>query len=335
MTLNINYYVIPPRLKLFRNSVDKDFAILDVGCGNASVLQTKKWYPRCRYFGLDLSRDSFSSEELSHMEKLFIADLDCDDLGELPDAHFDVIVMSHVIEHVRDGLSAVERLTKKLAPRGRIYIEFPSVRSLGLPSARRTLQFCDDPTHVRVYSVKEVANVLLANGLKVTKAGRRREWLRIALSPLTIPSQIKTLLTEGRLDAVGLWDLCGFADYVYAEKPNSGIVSIHPIQVTFMSSGAVGDATLHYGGRRYPFKFRDLARGASTLDATGSVYNLCCLGDSEGVYGQVRTGWAIDSQRKGEMWLQNSNGVYLQLKARREGLSLTVAPDGILVRLGA
>ena len=258
MALNINNYVIPPRLKLFRNSVDEDFTILDVGCGQESVLFTKKWYPRCRYFGLDLSRDSFSSEELSHMEKLFIADLDRDDLSELPDAHFDVIVMSHVIEHVWDGLPAVARLTKKLAPGGRIYIEFPSVRSL---ASRRRLRFCDDPTHVRVYDVKEVANVLLANGLKVITAGRRREWLRVALFPLAIPSHIKTLLSSGRLTGAGLWDLCGLADFVYAEMPSSGNVSIHQVQAAFIGGDAVGGGTSHYGGRRYPFKFGVLGPG--------------------------------------------------------------------------
>jgi SAM-dependent methyltransferase len=178
------------------------------------------------------------------MEKLFIADLDRDDLSELPDAHFDVIVMSHVIEHVWDGLPAVARLTKKLAPGGRIYIEFPSVRSL---ASRRRLGFCDYPTHVRVYDVKEVANVLLANGLKVITAGRRREWLRVALFPLAIPSNIKTLLSSGRLTGAGLWDLCGLADFVYAEMPSSGNVSIHQVQ-------AVGGGTSHYDGRRYPFK---------------------------------------------------------------------------------
>ena len=229
MPLNGNDYLAPPRLKLFRKSVDEDFTILDVGCGHGSVLLTKRWYPRCHYFGLDLSRDSFSSEELSHMEKLFVADLDCDDLSELPDGHFDVIVMSHVIEHLRDGLSAVERLIKKLGPRGRIYIEFPSVRSLGLPSARRTLQFCDDPTHVRVYGVSEVANVLLASGLRVIRAGRRREWLRIALFPLTIPSQIKALVSERRLDAEGLRDcvasltLCMRKSRIRASSASTGI----------------------------------------------------------------------------------------------------------------
>jgi hypothetical protein len=35
------------------------------------------------------------------------------------------------------------------------------------------------------------------------------------------------------------------------------------------------------------------------------------------------------------MWLQNSNGVYLQLHARRQGLSLSLGADGMVVRLGA
>jgi hypothetical protein len=39
-------------------------------------------------------------------------------------------------------------------------------------------------------------------------------------------------------------------------------------------------------------------------------------------------------QGKGEMWLQNGNGVYLRLKARREGLALSLGADGMIVRLG-
>jgi hypothetical protein len=130
--------------------------------------------------------------------------------------------------------------------------------------------------------VKEVANVLLANGLKVIRAGRRREWLRVALFPLAIPSHIKTLLSSGRLTGVGLWDLCGLADFVYAEKPSSGNVSIHQVQVAFIGSDAVGGGTSYYGGRRYLFKLRGLGFGVSTLDATGSVYNLRRLQDFEG-----------------------------------------------------
>jgi hypothetical protein len=34
------------------------------------------------------------------------------------------------------------------------------------------------------------------------------------------------------------------------------------------------------------------------------------------------------------MWLQNSNVVYLRLKARRQGLALSLGADGMVVRLG-
>ena len=63
---------------------------------------------------------------------------------------------------------------------------------------------------------------------------------------------------------------------------------------------------------------------------------LAALGlmDFEGVYGQARMGWAVGEQGKGQMWLQNSNGVYLRLKARRRGLALSLEADGMVVRLG-
>jgi hypothetical protein len=94
---------------------------------------------------------------------------------------------------------------------------------------------------------------------------------------------------------------------------------------------------LYFHGRSYPFKLGGLGIGGfgvSTLDATGSVYNLRRLQDFEGVYGQARIGWAAGEQGKGEMWLQNSNGVYIRLTARRQGLALSLGADGMVVRLG-
>ena len=75
-------------------------------------------------------------------------------------------------------------------------------------------------------------------------------------------------------------------------KP-SGSVNIHQVQVAFIGSGAVGGGTLYYRGRSYPFKLGGLGIGVSTLDATGTVYNLRRLQDFEGVYGQAQVGWAV------------------------------------------
>ncbi len=118
----------------------------------------------------------------------------------------------------------------------------------------------------------------------------------------------------------------------------SGSVNIHQVQIAFIGSGAMGGGTLYFRGRAYPFKLGGLGIGGigiSTIDAVGSVYNLRRLEDFNGVYGQAPTGWAIGEQGKGKMWLQNSNGVYLQLHARRQGLSLSLGADGMVVRLGA
>lgn len=127
-----------------------------------------------------------------------------------------------------------------------------------------------------------------------------------------------------------------FAQSARPPQP-SGSVTISQVQVAFIGSGAVGGGTLHYRGRSYPFKLGGLGIGGigiSRLDATGSVFNLRRLEDFNGVYGQARTGWAIGQHGKGEMWLQNANGVYLRLKARRQGLSLTLGADGMLIQLG-
>jgi hypothetical protein len=118
----------------------------------------------------------------------------------------------------------------------------------------------------------------------------------------------------------------------------SGSVNIHQVQVAFIGSGTTGGGTLYFRGRAYPFKLGGLGIGGigiSTIDAVGTVYNLYRLEDFNGAYGQAQTGWAIGEQGKGQMWLQNSHGVYLQLHAKRRGLALSLGASGMVVQLGS
>jgi hypothetical protein len=145
-------------------------------------------------------------------------------------------------------------------------------------------------------------------------------------------------LASGLLAALLMGALSVSAAAQNAPPPRaSGSVNIHQVQIAFIGSGSTGGGTLYFHGRSYPFKLGGLGIGGigiSTIDATGTVYNLHRLADFNGVYGQARTGFAIGEQGKGRMWLQNSNGVYLQLHARRQGLSLSLGADGMVVRLG-
>jgi hypothetical protein len=136
---------------------------------------------------------------------------------------------------------------------------------------------------------------------------------------------------------VGVFAVGAFAQSAPPSKP-SGSVSIHQVQIAFIGSGTAGGGTLYFRGRSYPFRLGGLGIGGigiSRLDAVGSVYNLYRLQDFNGVYGQARTGWALGERGRGQMWLQNGNGVYLHLHAQRQGLSLSLGADGMVVRLGS
>jgi hypothetical protein len=137
--------------------------------------------------------------------------------------------------------------------------------------------------------------------------------------------------------AIGATFLCTFLSSAFGQdvKP-SGTVTIHQVQVAFIGSGSGGGGTLRFQGRGYQFTLGGLGIGGigvSRIDATGTVYNLNRLEDFNGVYGQARTGWAAGKSGKGEMWVENPNGVYLRLHAQRKGLALSIGADGMVVHL--
>jgi hypothetical protein len=196
--------------------------VLDVGCGNHSVSILKEWFPECEYHGIDRALYNIDDTDLGKMKRFYELDLTTSTLSEIPDGYFDVILCSHVIEHLKNGLEVLERLSGKVRASGTVYVEFPSVRSLSLPSATDTLNFCDDPTHVRLYDLKELGNLFLGRGFRIRRAGVRRDFIRILVFFLTIPLQVLALLRTGKLVARrGLWDVTGFADYLVAERINN------------------------------------------------------------------------------------------------------------------
>jgi SAM-dependent methyltransferase len=210
------HFIPPFHLTLFTATDSaRPLNYLDVGCGNHMPRATKRRFPKWRYHGLDRADYNVDAADKAAMTAHYAVDLERDDLSTLPDGYFDVIVMSHVIEHLSNGLDVLVALTVKLKPGGRLYVEFPSVRSLALPSMKGSLNFCDDPTHVRVYDVREISNLLLARGFRIVKAGRRRYWARVILFPVIVPLK---LILRGRLEAGDFWDVAGFADFVFARK---------------------------------------------------------------------------------------------------------------------
>jgi hypothetical protein len=114
----------------------------------------------------------------------------------------------------------------------------------------------------------------------------------------------------------------------------SGTLTIEQVQIAFIGSGNLGGGTLIVGGRKYSFSIGGLGVGGigvSRMEAHGTVYNLKNINDFAGGYVQARYGIAVGSMSTGQLWLQNSKGVVLELKAKRTGLALSLGGDAVYI----
>lgn len=73
--------------------------------------------------------------------------------------------------------------------------------------------------------------------------------------------------------------------------------------------------------------------GASSINALGDVYKLNNIAEFPGTYGQARYGFALGNRNGGDLWPQNEAGVIMHLKAKREGLMLSLGGDAVVIRM--
>ena len=212
--------VCPVRFKFARKHFgDKAVKILDIGCGNHAPTTTKHWFPNCTYHGADIQKYNNDDTDLAALDRFFPLTQDGGGYDAIPDGAYDFIIMNHVIEHIPDQRPVLTKILSKLAPGGLIWIAFPSVRSLNLPSAHGTLQFCDDETHVRVCDVKDVANWLLAEEVKVLAGGRSYDLPRYLVGVVMLPTALLERALTGKMKSRGLWYITGFEDRVIGLRP--------------------------------------------------------------------------------------------------------------------
>jgi hypothetical protein len=120
------------------------------------------------------------------------------------------------------------------------------------------------------------------------------------------------------------------------DMTKAGTLDIEQYQVAWIGSGNMGGGKLQFGGKTYKFSIGGLGIGGfgvSKVTATGEVYNMKDVAQFPGAYGQARYGFAAGEASKGELWLENPNGVVIHLKAQRVGLALSLGADAIYIKL--
>jgi 2-polyprenyl-3-methyl-5-hydroxy-6-metoxy-1,4-benzoquinol methylase len=134
-------------------------AVLDFGCGGGSFLriaQSCGWnvtgvdpdpkaVANCRSQGLNVLQGGVEQFD-----------------GK--DGLFDVITMSHVIEHVHDPVGVMKVCHRLLKPGGRLWLETPNVDSLGHRHYTRNWIGFDPPRHLMLFNPTSMRKALIAAG---------------------------------------------------------------------------------------------------------------------------------------------------------------------------
>lgn len=172
----------PLRLKLdyfgrhlTRASFPQPGRLLDIGCGNGAFLL------RTQDLGWDVVGCEPDSQAVktcrSQGLRVFHGDAFHDGLKE---RSFDVVTMSHVIEHVSNPTLLLRRAFALLRPGGLLWLALPNPESVGLRTFRAAWLGMHVPYHLCIPSQLALKRWLSAEGFKVQPLRRgahaRRHW---------------------------------------------------------------------------------------------------------------------------------------------------------------
>jgi len=97
--------------------------LLDIGCGNGEFLRTMvNMGAACELVGIETGEAGCRAAQRIGL------DVRCTDLPEagFPDAHFDLVTMWGVLEHVHDPLATLREVRRVLRPDGQVAIIVPN-----------------------------------------------------------------------------------------------------------------------------------------------------------------------------------------------------------------
>jgi 2-polyprenyl-3-methyl-5-hydroxy-6-metoxy-1,4-benzoquinol methylase len=209
-------HLVPSKIALTRPylTCSDSLRILDLGCGNHSPTAFRTAFPKCEYVGVDRRLYNLSPVDLTNLDRLIQTDLDTTSLAEVSDDNFDLVVVSHVLEHLHRGCGLLDVAIPKLRKNGILFVAFPNPDSVNFPSLPGTLNFYDDTEHVTLLSISEVERAVSRNGLQVVRSGTTRRARNLVLMPLRSALSI----LNGGLRGPPLWDLFGFEQFVVAKR---------------------------------------------------------------------------------------------------------------------
>lgn len=121
-----NAFIAGQRVEMIRTLVPRGANVLDIGTGSGELLYVG------RRSGLEMQGVEVDQAYAQFGRKSYGVKIINESLRRvvLPDQHFDLVTIFHVLEHLPDPQAAIAKVSATLKPGGYILIEVPNVESL-------------------------------------------------------------------------------------------------------------------------------------------------------------------------------------------------------------
>jgi ubiquinone/menaquinone biosynthesis C-methylase UbiE len=159
--------------KLMKKFIGKKPRLLDIGCGWAIQSNLAALDTNAEVVKGDIS--VFAGQEVKQIDEKISSDhliryLGAD-LQALPfrSEIFDVVLCSHVIEHVPNDNQAISEISRVLKPNGVLIIAFPNCFKNMFDGFHALEKNFDEAGHLREYCEIDMLNLLTINGFNINK----------------------------------------------------------------------------------------------------------------------------------------------------------------------
>jgi 2-polyprenyl-3-methyl-5-hydroxy-6-metoxy-1,4-benzoquinol methylase len=135
--------------------------VFEVGCGAGGILHYFR-EKGCRVKGVDLGKDYIDYGRNRYDLDLSVGTIDNLDLDSPPD----LIIYSHVLEHVLDLNQELNQINRTLSNNGFLFVEVPGVKNLLNSYNNDFLRYLQN-AHVYHFTLKSLNNLMTKNGFNL------------------------------------------------------------------------------------------------------------------------------------------------------------------------
>lgn len=218
--LIVEYWTFHPRFR-FLKTAKLNAKIADLGAATGGMPGWRTWEKPVRKDLKLYAVDMKPNEAYRNYDGFDIVDLSRE-RTRFDDGFFDGFILSHLIEHVPDRAHLFAEAARISAPRGVMYVEWPTTASahavprevlakIGIDAG--TVNFFDDGTHLVPLSAETTLRELDAAGFECIERGAiRNDHLQDELFAYAYRNKDSKLMTYA------LWLAFGFAEYLVAQR---------------------------------------------------------------------------------------------------------------------